>query len=281
MARFTSLLIAAIGLSSALAGQTPAPDNYQFEVASVALVTDAQTGLEMSGGPGTSDPGKIRFTGISMSLLLARAYGVSEEMISGPNWLGTSKYAIVANVPIGATKEQVKLMLQNLLAERFHLACHQETRGAGVYELAASAKGLKLKESPDGPESDDSPQGLGRDEMGFPKLPPGAHTMAGSVMAGDARYSFGRFSMGDLAQWLRFQLNTTVVDQTGLTKRYDFHLQFDPPPRFHLLGSPDPENPSPTLADALEGQLGLKLRQTKGSVTVLVIDRVNRTPVAN
>lgn len=283
MARFISLPLGALGLSIGCIGQTPppTPNIYRFEVASVALVADPQAGLEMSGGPGTSDPGRIRFTGIPMSLILGRAYGIPVERISGPSWLGTAKYALIANVPSGATKQQVNLMLQNLLADRFNLVCHQAAKAGRIYDLVVSAKGLKLMESPDGPESTESPQGLGIDEKGFPKLPPGAHTMAGRVMAGDARYSFGKFSVGDLANWLKFQLDTTVVDQTGLTKRYDFHLRFAPPEKFHLIGSQDSEIPSPILADALEDQLGLKLQQTRGSETMLIIDRIDRTPTPN
>ena len=284
-ARLTATPIGTAGLfgASGLLAQTRSSqvNTYTFEVASVRLrAVDSQAGLDLSGGPGTSDPGKINYLGIPMTWLLSRAYGIPMDMISGPNWLGTAKYDIAANVPLGTSKEHFALMLQNLLIERFKLICHEEERNGPGFDLGVASGGPTLKESVDGPESEQSPQGLGFDRDGFPKLSRGAHTVVETGSGGFARASFGRFSLPELAQWLRFRLGSPVLDRTGLTGRFDFTLEFAPTGMFARI-SPDDGVSGPLLANALEKQLGLKLERTKGPSKVLVIDHIEKTPTEN
>jgi len=82
----------------------------------------------MRGGPGTADPERITWTGATLNGILIAAYGVKADQIAGPGWLGSQRYDIEAKVPPGATKAQLNMMLQNLLADRFRLALHRETK---------------------------------------------------------------------------------------------------------------------------------------------------------
>src|SRR5579862_9137335 len=126
------------------------PAQAKFEVAAVKSV-DPNSGAPgsnvMRGGPGTDDPERITLVSVTMKRLLMVAYRVDENQISGPGWLDSQRYAIVAKVPAGSTREQLLVMLQNLLAERFHLALHHEMKDFPAYELVIAKGGLKLKEA--------------------------------------------------------------------------------------------------------------------------------------
>lgn len=127
-----------------------AADKLTFEVASVkpaAPPTPGRMQIMMRGGPGTSDPGQATFSNVTQRMLLAKAYGVQDYQISGPGWLDSERYEIVAKVPKGTTEEQFKVMLQNLLADRFKLTLHHETKDLPRYELVVAKNGPKLKEA--------------------------------------------------------------------------------------------------------------------------------------
>ena len=99
----------------------PAAAKLEFEVASIKPAT-------LPGGPGRGDPGRVTYTFSTMLDLLVDAYSVKRNQISGgPNWLDSDRFDIVAKIPAGATKEQVNVMLQNLLAERTQ-CLHQQLR---------------------------------------------------------------------------------------------------------------------------------------------------------
>ncbi len=123
-----------------------------FEVSSVKPSGSTPQGPRINailGGPGTNDPGRIRGSGVTLQRLLREAYGVDFDQIQGPAWMADERYEVTANVPPGATKEQLKLMLQGLLEERFKLALHIVKKDFAVYELTPAKSGLKLKENTD------------------------------------------------------------------------------------------------------------------------------------
>lgn len=105
-------------------------DGPTFDAASVALTSpDLPQPYINTGGPGTNDPGRYRAPRISLFNLLARAFDVSTDQLSGPAWirdLSGNNFTVVATMPPDTTKEQFELMLQNLLMERFHLKYHRE-----------------------------------------------------------------------------------------------------------------------------------------------------------
>jgi uncharacterized protein (TIGR03435 family) len=120
-----------------------------------ALPVAIQEQMRMSGGPGTKDPGRITYNGVTLKMLLKRAYDISPDQISGPDWLDSERYDIVAKVPPGTTPEQFRLMLQNLLAERFELRQHRETKTLPVYLLTVANNGPKLEPTETLPEYKD------------------------------------------------------------------------------------------------------------------------------
>lgn len=119
-----------------------------FEVASVRLAGPPQSRSDVdqrgSGGPGTSNPGRMTWRLVGVFQLLIRAYRVNLWQIQGlPDWTMSTAYDIVAKVPPGTTIEQSNLMLQNLLIERFGLVAHIETKPGEVYELTVAKESTK------------------------------------------------------------------------------------------------------------------------------------------
>jgi len=119
-----------------------------FEAASVKrAVSGDRVRANMRGGPDTADPGQIMFTSVTLMNVLLRAYDGKCFQVVGPDWLNSERYDVLAKVPEGTSKEQCNLMLQHLLAERFHLSAHQEKRQLQGYELVVGKSGSKLKAS--------------------------------------------------------------------------------------------------------------------------------------
>jgi uncharacterized protein (TIGR03435 family) len=229
-----------------------AENSPAFEVASVkpaAPITGNRIMVMMRGGPGSPDPGQITYTNVTLKSVLMQAYGVKGFQISGPNWLDSERFDIVAKLPRGATKEQFKVMLQNLLAERFKLTLHREKKDLPMYALVVGKNGPKLKESVDepAPKEGDAPKagGLAADDAmaaavmrklamgkdGFPVLPPGAGGRGATALMltnGGARMSANGQTMAGLAEMLSNRLDLPVIDMTGLTGKYDYTLSFSP-----------------------------------------------------
>jgi hypothetical protein len=134
------LLVLASG--AAIAQNVPA---RAFEASSVKPAAPDAKGSGTRGGPGTADPGQATFTGVTLSTVVMTAWDVKPYQIQGPNWLDTEKYDIVAKVPAGTSKEQFRLMLQNLLTERFRMALHHESKQFQGFELTIGKNGSKLK----------------------------------------------------------------------------------------------------------------------------------------
>jgi uncharacterized protein (TIGR03435 family) len=298
--------IAVLSLFSMIAFGQAAPP-LEFEVASVKpaapLGGRGPIRLPPRGGPGTADPGRMNFVSISLKNLLMTAYGVKIYQVSGPSWLDTERYDIVASVPPGTTKEQANVMLQNLIEERFQLTLHRETKDLPLYELGIGKNGPKLKEFVNDPTAPPAqpptgPMTMGKD--GFPVLPPG--TTAMMVMNGRMRMIASKQPIARLADMLANQLGRPVVDKTGLTGEYDYKLEFSseglsggafgglppPPPPPPGTGGPAPvaagpadTSDAPGLLAAVQEQLGLRLDQKKGPLDLLVIDRAEKVPTEN
>ncbi len=270
-----------------------------------------------TGGPGTKDPGRIHYPFTTLKTLLQNAYDVKDFQISGPAWLGMERYDIQATMPPETTKEQFRVMLQNLLAERFKMTVHRETKELPMYSMIVGKNGPKLKESP--PETpavpgdaDDTPKpppplpGPGQmkfDAEGFPILPLPAGGRGGifqMMMPGRSRLIANRGTMQDLAERLSSVLTKPVTDATGLKAKYDFTLTYSPeglgsggglffgaPPPPPPGGGeearknmPDVEAPQ-DLFSAIQAQLGLKLEAKKGPVELIVVDKAEKTPTEN
>jgi uncharacterized protein (TIGR03435 family) len=269
-----------------------------FEVASVKPSDPASQGRGgPQGGPGTADPGRITYTRVTLQALIRQAYGVDFDQIQAPGWIAEERYDIRATVPPGATKDDLKVMYQHLLEERFKLALHHITKDYPVYELTIGKGGTKLKENTD---SGLQPSRLGDprlppDRDGFPQIPPGKSGTAFATGNGLTRMT----ARGVPLSGLLFQVGATlgtftgqntyapgrIVDKTGLTGNYDFNLEFAGGLGIGTAFSPasaDASTPSgPSLIEAMEKQLGLKLTKTTAPLDVLVIDHAEKTPTEN
>lgn len=145
----TLIVAAMLTFGTAVFGM--AAEAPSFEVATVKKAELPEPGKPMffgrRGGPGTDDPGRITWSGEDLRSLLMTAYDVKRYQISGPDWMDSERYDIVAKVPAGSTKEQVNLMLQNLLADRFGVVLHHTSKVMAMYEMQQAKGGAKLKET--------------------------------------------------------------------------------------------------------------------------------------
>ena len=282
-----------------------------FEVASVKLAPPYEPGQdnEMRGGPGTNNPERISYPRTSLPTLLAMAYEVRSDQISGPDLLRTERYSVFAKVPPNTTRKQFNLMLQNLLAERFHLTLHHEQRDFQVYELLVAEGGPKMKPAPPDPDAGSAPLAPNQPPYAYPVRQPG-DPMAMRTVFGMVRTAH-RQTMAQFAERLGQLVNMSngdgvlagdppiahVIDRTGLTGVFDFQLEFagsfvpsspvaslatergDQRPPESVAASDPPGGP--TLFAALEKQLGLRLVKRKVGLDVLVIDHVDRVPAEN
>lgn len=267
------------------------PDGVTVNGAAITAPRGSGTIPRNTGGPGSTDPGRIHYPFISLKELLVRAYGSSTQ-IAGPAWLDSQFVAVDATMPPGTTQAQFQEMLRNLIVDRFQLKFHVDRKEAAGYILGLAKGGLKIKEGVESPmaqtpeDSGPAPRPpIGAD--GFPVrsrlLPgqPGAFTFMGQ---GGRRRMYGQLqTMQALAKSLEFQLvqdagpnaeRVAVTDETGLTARYDFTLTYS------REGTPDAEI-FPDIFTALQSQLGLKLDRKKISSEAIVIDHIERVPSEN
>jgi uncharacterized protein (TIGR03435 family) len=281
----TAVLLALSGLLAR--GQTP--PKLEFEVASIKPSTPPPGGRGMNvgsrGGPGTADPAQITYSNMTLKLLIMNAYNVKNYQVTAPDWTDGQRFNIAAKVPIGASKEDLRVMLQNLLADRLQMKAHLEKKEMQAFTLLVAKGGLKMKLSEEMPADSNAlpaPPGPPKfDKNGFPII-----AGRGAVIEtenGRARVVANQESIVQICDFLGNQFARPVVDQTGLTGKYDFHLEFAPenmrPPD---AGSPAASSdPAPTLLVAIQDQLGLKLEAKKLPVDIVVVDHIEKTATEN
>src|SRR5258706_8034367 len=137
------------------ASQTP----LSFEVASIkpaAPITDGRIQIGMGG-----DAGRINFSNVSVRDMLTQAYNVKDYQITGPDWLRSVRFDVTATLPANTSRDKVPEMLQTLLADRFKVALHRETKELPVYALLVAKSGLKVKKA----EDTEDGAGVGRIRM--------------------------------------------------------------------------------------------------------------------
>jgi uncharacterized protein (TIGR03435 family) len=236
----------AILVAAAAFGQTPPP---AFDVASVKPA--AGRSLDFRILPG----GRLHITGLTLNVILREAYGVERYQIAGgPAWLDTDGFDIEARAEGEPARDQMLAMLQALLADRFRLKVHRESKEGNVYDLVVAKAGHKLKP----PTGDRSFISLYRND---PPSEPGVHYSLGGKKA----------TLAMLAKRLGQQLGRPVIDRTGIEGEFDFKVDYA------IDDNPDSGS---SLLVAVEDQLGLKLVAAKGPLDRLVVDRAEK-PSAN
>src|SRR5947209_7412353 len=138
-AKFEAVMLA---MAFGAFGQTPATPPA-FEVASIKAAAPPVNGRMMIRMAG--DPGRVDYANVSLRDVIRIAYGVKEYQVSGPDWISATRFDILAKLPEGAPREEVPQMLQTLLAERFKLTVHRETKEHSMYALVVGKNGPKLK----------------------------------------------------------------------------------------------------------------------------------------
>lgn len=269
--------------------QDPSSTSPAYEVASIKPNKSGENIIMMR-----SLPDGFTATGVTLHELIRAAYGVQNFQISGgPGWLESDKYDIQAEVDSSVAGELRKLgpdqsrlenqrMLQALLADRFRLSVHRETKELPVYKLVIAKNGSKLRQAKVG---DTYPNGI--------KGPDGRGS-AGMVRAGMGEVTGQGISLAALVRILSEQLGRTIVDKTGIDGNYDIELKWTPAagsnqgplfkgPEAGQPGgetNPVPETSGPSIFTAIQEQLGLKLESSKGPVETVVIDHAE-TPSGN
>jgi uncharacterized protein (TIGR03435 family) len=256
-----STIVTLLLISPALQAQT-AEQKPTFAVASIKLDPKAD-GADSEPGPG------LLRAQMTLARFISMAYEVKPYQVAGgPNWIDLEHYDILAKLehageealPADSTPRQradanstrLRAALQSLLAERFQLKFHRETKEMPCYALTVAKGGFKLKESPNSGEHSTNSKGKGNGRT---------LTATGA-------------DMGRLVTVLARQVDRPVVDQTHIQGFYDFTLEWTPD---DLKNVASPDQPTlPSLFTALQEKLGLKLESQKAPVELLVIDSAER-----
>ena len=239
-----------------------------------------------NGGPGTKDPGLFTCTNMNVSNLVFRAYSIDGYRVAGLEWT-QQMFEISARIPEGTTKEDFSLMLQKMMVDRFHLAVHHESREITKYDLVIAKNGPKFKkaaETPpvnpdDAPKPPTGPNKMTTDASGAPVFAPGQAGMA--MNSKGARLFQPRMTMDRLASQIGGQMAKPVTNATGLEGEYEIGLFWAPDTMSSNKPEADPADTGPTLTQAIQEQLGLRLDQKKGPVDFLVVDHVDKMPASN
>jgi len=278
-------------LSASASAQSPKP--AEFEVASIKPFVPGQAqvlaGVHVDGA-------QVRAAGLSIRDVLAIGYRIKATLISGPDWTASMRFDISATLPAGSTTAQLPEMFRALLADRFQVKLHKDQKEFPVYALLVGKGGMKLKETPPEPATDDQPNS--------PRTV--APTVVGNGISvnyghgtsytfANNRFEANKLTMAIFAGNLERFADRQIIDMTGLTGHYDFAFDVAPEDyRAMLLRSAvwvsanlppeaqkmlDASSPA-ALGDALQ-QIGLRLDARKAPLDVLVIDDALKTPTAN
>ncbi len=315
------LMIAAFAVAVIpLLSQTSPNPKPSFEVTSIK---PSAPNLGIRGGGARGD--KYTMSGASLRMLLQNAYQRPStggplapiQIIGGPNWIDSDRYDVQATANCSGgplSREQVQLMVQSMLEERFQLKAHMETRELPIYNLVVAKDGPKIKPSADQTPSagplggPPQPCGPAPAAPAFPPLPPPGQrggpldpnfvpprgAMIMMMMPTGLTMQAAGVPLSNMINMLQQQVGRTIIDKTDLKGLFDFKLQFSPEGLAlpGLPGGPPPPglgpgpvgpgatpstaaDPVPSLFTAIQ-ELGLRLESAKGPVEVLVIDSVQK-----
>jgi uncharacterized protein (TIGR03435 family) len=238
-------------LTACCTAQTPAttPTSPQFEV---AVVRPNPTALRENGFWSQPNTGSFNATGIPLTLLIHLAYGIdTRQIVNQPKWLDTKLFDITAKPEPGIKLSRAELQprLQNLLAQRFHLVVHRETRDIAGYALIVAKHG--------------------------PHLQPTKHATMTSLWSEvhPGKIMGMNWTLDTLAKSITSVIDKPVINRTAIPGSYDIDITYAP--------DTDTDSPLPPLFTALEETLGLRLAPQKLPVEFLFIDSVNDTPTDN
>jgi uncharacterized protein (TIGR03435 family) len=261
----TSSALLLFSLATIALGQ----DRPKFEVASVRVVAPGNNSESYMPTLDIPPGGTLRISNRRLDEIIMLAYNIGVRQLSGPRWLTEpttdpsviTRFEIVAKVPEDTKKEQIPLMLQELLEDRFKLQVHRESRSTQAYVLELGKGGSKLETSV---PNENRPPGCARVVTG------------GEIGATADCYNITATQLAQQLQSLApgYFREGPVVDRTGLTGRYDLHLEW------MLQQQLDAGMSGPTIFAAVE-KLGFNLEKRKETAEILIVDRCEQTPSEN
>lgn len=286
-----------LGLLAAAVICAQTPTRPEFEVASVkpsppGAINTVNAGVHIDGQ-------QVRCNTLSIHDYLGIAYRVKNYQISGPVWMASERFDIVATLPAGSTRGAIPDMLQALLETRFQMKFHRESKDLPVYGLIVGKNGVKMQEAPPDPPSSENPNAprgnLNIAASGNANAVTIQYGQGSSFTFANNRIEGKKLNMTSLADTLARFADRPVVDLTNLQAQYDFGLDLAPedyrammirsaiaagvtlPPQVLQYA----ESASlDSLFNSVE-KLGLKLEPRKAPVEMLVIDHIEKTPTEN
>jgi uncharacterized protein (TIGR03435 family) len=231
--------------SLALAADAPPA----FDVASIRPSEGGRENVEVL-------PGSLTMRNMRLSAAIRWAYNVLDVQVSGPDWLTSTRFDIVAKAGTPAKEAEMRTMMQKLLADRFKMELHRQTKEVSALVLTVGKNGHKLKEV---------------EEEGKPSFQTGRLNLTGKGA-----------TVAQLIVFLSGQLRQPIIDQTGLAGRYDYFMDINAYITEEMRSQPGPPAEAPSIiAQALQSQLGLKVDPKKTPLEVLIIDKIEKTPTDN
>jgi len=232
--------------------------------ASVALQADTPPAFEVAsirpsqGGREAVDvlPGSVTMRNMHLTGAIRWAYNVLDVQVSGPDWLNATRFDIVAKTGSPVNESTMQAMMQALLAERFKLELHHQTKEVNAMVLKVAKGGHKLKPV---------------EQEGSPSFSTGRLNLTGKGA-----------TVAQLITFLSREIRLPIVDQTELSGRYDYFLDINAYITDEMRNQSGPPLEAPSIiANALQGQLGLKIETKKLQLDVLVIDKIEKSPTEN
>ena len=200
-----------------------------------------------------ASPGHFIMRNVPLRFCLEWAYDLKDYEISGPDWIkNDNRYDIIANAP-GASENQMRLMLQTLLIDRFQMKVHRETKNLDVYALLPGKGSPKVKVA-----TPDEQTSLG--------AAPGSGAM------------FTKQPISRLTFMLTRRMDRPVIDLTGLKGLYDFTLDLS---GLGFNGNPPQDTSAPSIFTTVQENLGLRLEAQKAPIQMLIVDHAEKVPTAN
>jgi uncharacterized protein (TIGR03435 family) len=239
----------------------------EFEIASIKPAAPDERATVIAMPPG----GRLEIVNMTLKAMIENSYGIQPFQVSGgPGWLDSDHYDISAKAGSAVKREEVLLMLQSLLADRFRVVVRREVKQLPVYALVKarkdgkpgprlieSKKGACIEPDPANPFAADQTRLCGNFELG-----PEGVTLVSAPIA-------------TLTPLLTRVLGRTVLDKTGLTKNFDIHIEWTPDQVIAMRPPPDggpPDSAGPSIFTVFREQLGLAFQAQKGPVEIFEIE---------
>jgi len=202
----------------------------------------------------TTDPGNVTMTNLPLKAVIQWAYHMQAVQIIGPGWLDSNRYDITAKAAGPSSDDKLRQMMQTLLADRFKLAFHRETKEMQAFVVSVAKGGHKMK-----PSEGDGPMDLKPTGKGL-------------------NIAFTHVTLAQLAEMAGSPLQGVVVDQTGLKGAWDFTIDAS---SLAMQKPADLEEAISMIIQVMNDQLGIKVEQKRVPATVMIVEHVEKVPVEN